>query len=73
MANRRATEGAPHNWQNHGCRDVVELDCYPRRTKHRGDHKGKGENRTEQGEVPKVGASTGSATSDVLRLTEALS
>ena len=34
---------------------------------------GKGENRTEQGEVPKVGASTGSAASDVLRLTEALS
>ena len=53
---------------------MVELDRYPRRTVNTGVALiEKGENRTEQGEVPNVGASTGSATSDVLRLTEALS
>ena len=41
--------------------------------KHQGGRKGRRENRKKQGEVPNVGAGTGSATSDVLRLTEALS
>ena len=53
---------------------MVELDRYPRRTVNTGVVvREKGENRTERGEVPNVGGSTGSATSDVLRLTEALS
>ena len=53
---------------------MVELDRYRRRTVNTGVVvREEGENRTEREEVPNVGASTGSATSDVLKLIEALS